>query len=118
MQYRLTIAHRDFLDFSTRLRPSAQTQTLVLDSGISLRGTVSDAQGKPIERFALIFVATSTKVVKDYPLVTSDGHFEVRGLVADTYQVRLQAGNTTYMGPLELQAPMEVFVALNPPSGG
>jgi hypothetical protein len=117
-QYLVTVRHQDFLDLVTRLRPSNQMQTLALDPGISLRGTVSNAQGAAVEKFTLIFLSTSSRNSRSYSLTTSDGQFEVRGLPRDTYMVRLMTGNSSYAGQLELQTPTEVLIVLDAPRGG
>ena len=117
VQYLLTISHRDYLDLATRVRPSAQLQTLVLDPGLTVRGTVSDGRGAAVERFALTFLSASSRYSKSCPLTTTDGRFEIRGLPRDNYLLRLQAGRNSYAGPLELQASTEIFISLDAPSG-
>ncbi len=116
-QYLLTVSHRDFLDLAVRVRPSGQLQTLVLDPGLTLRGTVSDERGAAVERFALTFLSASSRYSKSCPLTTTDGRFEIRGLPRDSYLLRLQAGNSSYAGPLDLQASTEIFISLDAPSG-
>jgi hypothetical protein len=117
-QYRIIVTQRDYLSLVTSLRPSGQLQTLTLDAGLSLRGTVSDVQGAAVDRFTLTFQSTSTRNEKSYSFTTTDGHFEIRGLARDVYQVLLQpAGRERYAGTLDLQTSTEVFVVLDPSSG-
>lgn len=117
-QYRLVVNHRDYISLSTRARPSAQPQTYTLDPGFSLRGTVSDAQGAAVERFSLTFQSTSSRNEKAYSFTTTDGHFEIRGLARDTYQVLLQAsGRERYSGTLDLLTSAEVYITLDPSKG-
>jgi hypothetical protein len=116
-QYLLTVSHRDFLELAVRVRPSGQLQTLVLDAGLTLRGTVSDERGAAVERFALTFLSASSRYSKSCPLTTTDGRFEIRGLPRDSYLLRLQAGNNSYAGQLDLQASTEIFISLDAPSG-
>lgn len=118
-QYRMIVTHRDYLSLVTSLRPSGQLQTLTLDAGLSLRGTVSDVQGGAVERFTLTFQSTSTRNEKSYAFTTTDGHFEIRGLARDLYQVLLQpASRERYAGTLDLRTSTEVFVVLDPSGGG
>jgi hypothetical protein len=118
-QYQITISHRDYLDLVTRLRPSGQPLTLTLDSGLSLRGTISDSQGTAIEAFVLSFHSTSVRSDKSYSFLTTDGHFEIDGLARDRYQVILNpSGPPTYAGSLDMQSSIEVVVVLQPPHGG
>jgi hypothetical protein len=117
-QVQITISHRDYLDLVTRLKPSSQPLTLTLDSGLSLRGTISDSQGAAIEAFVLTFQSTSVKSDKSYSFLTTDGHFEIDGLAGDQYQVILRpSGLPTYVGSLDVQASGEVVVVLQPPRG-
>ncbi len=114
--YQLNVLHRDYFDFTTRLQPSSQPQTLTLDAALSVIGTASDEQGAPIERFSLVFQSTTERYAKSFSFTTSDGHFEVRGLVRGTYQVQLQAsGRERYAGTLELQASTEVLLVTGAP---
>ncbi len=116
-QYTVTVTHRDYLDTTAHMRPSSQPQTITIDSGLSLRGTVSDPAGSAVEKFSLLFQSTTSRTSKYAKLTTTDGKFEVQGLSRDTYQVRLQAYGTLYTGPLELQISTEVFIVLDPPPG-
>lgn len=118
-QYQVAVSHRDYQSIVARLRPSNQPQTLVLDAGLSLRGTISDARGAAVERFTLTLQSTSGKGEKAYPFTTTDGHFEIHGLARDVYQVSLQtSGRGRLSGTLDLQAPAEVFVVLDAGRGG
>lgn len=118
-QYQVSVSHRDYLSLVSSLRPSNLSQTLVLDEGLSLRGTVSDAKGAAVERFTLAFQSTSGRSEKACSFTTSDGHFEVRGLARDSYQVSLQtAGRGSFSGRLDLQTSTEIFVILEPGRGG
>jgi len=118
-QYRTIVTHRDYLSLVTSLRPSGQPQTLILDAGLSLRGTVSNVQGAAVDRFTLTFQSTSARNEKSYSFTTTDGHFEIRGLAGDVYQVLLQpAGRERYAGTLDLQTSTEVFIVLDPSGGG
>ncbi len=109
--YQVSVQHRDYLDFSAMLQPSGQPQTLALDSALSLRGTASTLQGVAIEKFDLEFQSTTRGFAKDYSFTTSDGHFEVRGLTRDKYTVVLRVSNREgYMGTIDLQASMQVFL--------
>lgn len=118
-QCRIIVTHRDYLSLVTSLRPSGQLQTLTLDAGLSLRGTVSNAQGAAVDRFTLTLQSTSARNEKSYFFMTTDGHFEIRGLARDVYQVLLQpASRERYAGTLDLQTPAEIFVALDPSGGG
>ncbi|MBZ5498695.1 MAG: carboxypeptidase-like regulatory domain-containing protein [Acidobacteriia bacterium] len=113
-QYQLTVTHRDYQILVTRLRPSNQLQTLVLEAGLSLRGTISDNRGSAVERFTLTFQSTTGKSERNYTFTSTDGHFEVHGLAQDVYQVSLQAqGRGRFSGTLDLQASMEVFIMLD-----
>jgi hypothetical protein len=124
--YEVNIRHRDYVDLTTQLQPSGQPQTLTLDSALSVLGTASDEQGAPIERFSLVFQSTTERSSKSYSFTTSDGHFEVRGLLRGSYQVQLQAsGRERYIGTLELQSSTEVLLVTgampdrgNVPRGG
>ena len=118
-QVQLTISHRDYLDLVTRLRPSGQPLTLTLDSGLSLRGTISDSQGAAIEAFVLNFQSASVRSNKSYSFLTTDGHFEIDGLARDQYQVTLLSSDLPpYVGSLDIQSAAEVVVVLQPPRGG
>jgi protocatechuate 3,4-dioxygenase beta subunit len=118
-QYRIIVTHRDYLSLVTSLRPSSQLQTLTLDGGLSLRGTVSNVQGAAVDRFTLTFQSTSSRNEKSYSFTSTDGHFEIRGLARDVYQVVLQpGGRERYSGMLDLQASTEIYVVLDPSSGG
>ncbi len=113
--YRLIINHRDYLSLSTRARPSVQSQTYTLDPGLFLRGTVSDAQGAPVERFSLVLQSTSSRNEKAFSFTTTDGHFEIRGLARENYQLTLQAsGRESYNGFLELGTSEEVYITVDP----
>jgi len=118
-QYRLSVSHRDYISTVMRVKPSSQTQTVTLDSGLSVRGTVSDVRGAAVERFTVTFQSTTSRSERSYPFTTTDGHFEIHGLARDVYQVVLQAsGRERYSGTLDLQGSIEVFVALDPGNGG
>lgn len=109
--YQVNVQHRDYLDFSAMLQPSSQPQTLTLDSALSLRGAASNLQGVAIEKFDLAFQSTTKGFSKTYSFTTSDGHFEVRGLMRDKYNVILRISNReSYMGTLDLQSSMQVFL--------
>ncbi len=116
-QVEFRVQHRDYVELTARLRPSSQSQTLTLDGGYSVRGTVSDARGTAIEKYHLAFRSTTGYLIRNYPMTTTDGRFEVRGLPRDNYQVILRVGNLSYSGQLDLQASTEVFISLNPPEG-
>jgi hypothetical protein len=80
---------------------------------------VSDIQGAAVERFTLTFQSISSRNEKSYSFTTTDGHFEIRGLSRDAYQVVLQpTGRERYAGMLDLQTSTEVFAVLDPSSGG
>ena len=111
--YRVTVSQRDYLELVTRLQPSSRQQTLVLDPGLTLQGTVSDTRGAPVERFSLLFQSTTSRTVKSFNLTTTDGKFEIRGLVRDEYQVRLVADNAVFTGPLSMQNSIEVLGVLD-----
>jgi len=115
--YLLTISHRDYVDLTARVRPSAQLQTLVLDSGIALRGTISDERGTAVRRFVLSLLSASNRYTKSCSFTTTDGRFEIRGLPRDNYLLRLQFDGNGYAGMFELQASSEVFISLEAPSG-
>ncbi|MBZ5496657.1 MAG: carboxypeptidase-like regulatory domain-containing protein [Acidobacteriia bacterium] len=118
-QYQVTVSHRDYQSLLTRVRPSNEPQKLVMDAGLSLRGTVSDVRGAAVERFTLTFQSTAGRSEKSYSFTTTDGHFEIRGLARDTYQVSLQtSGRGRFSGTLDLSASTEVFVVLDPANGG
>jgi len=118
-QYQISVTHRDYQSLVTSVRPSNEPQTLILDSGLSLRGTVSDARGAAVERFTLTFQSTNGRSEKSYNFTTTDGHFEVRGLARDTYQVSLQTQNRgRFSGALDLQASTEIFVIMDNSRGG
>lgn len=109
--YQVNVQHRDYLDFSAMMQPSSQQQTLTLDSALSLRGAASNLQGVAIEKFDLEFQSTARGFGKSYSFTTSDGHFEVRGLTRDKYTVVLRVSNReNYMGTLDLQSSMQVFM--------
>jgi hypothetical protein len=118
-QYQLSVSHRDYQSLVTRLRPSAQNQTLILDAGLTLRGTVRDARGAALGAFMLTFQSTSGRTDKSYAFTSTDGHFEVHGLARDTYQVGVQApGHGRFSSTLDLQASAEVFLLLDSARGG
>jgi len=118
-QMQLTVSHRDYLDLVTRFKPSGQPQTLTLDSGLSLRGTITDSQGGAIESFDLTLQSVSVRSGKSYSFFTTDGHFEIEGLARDQYQVLLRpSGLPQYVGSLDMQSSAEVVVVLQPPRGG
>jgi 5-hydroxyisourate hydrolase-like protein (transthyretin family) len=116
-QYLVTVQHRDFLDLATRIRPSNQVQTLTLDGGLSLTGTISDVRGAAVGKFVMTFLSASSRYSKSCPFTTTDGRFEVRGLPRDSYLIRLQAGSNSYAGPLDLQSSTDVFISLDVPRG-
>jgi hypothetical protein len=117
--YQISVTHRDYQSLVTSVRPSDEPQTLILDGGLSLRGTVSDARGAAVERFTLTFQSTNGRSEKSYAFTATDGHFEVRGLARDTYQVSLQAQNRgRFSGTLDLQASTEIFVIMDNSRGG
>ena len=111
--YRVTVSQRDYLELVTRLQPSGSPQTLVLDPGLTLQGTISDTRGSPVERFSLLFQSTTSRTVKSFNLTTTDGKFEIRGLARDEYQVRLVAPGAVFTGPLSMQNSAEVLAVLD-----
>jgi flagellar basal body-associated protein FliL len=116
-QFQVSISHRDYQTLVATLRPSHETQVLVLDPGLTLRGTVSDSRGAAVERFSLTFQTKSGRIEKSYSFTTSDGHFEIHGLARDSYQVSLESqGRGFFSGALDLQASAEIEVMLA--SGG
>jgi hypothetical protein len=118
-QYQISVTHRDYQSLVISVRPSNEPQTMILDGGLSLRGTISDARGAAVERFTLTFQSTNGRSEKSYNFITTDGHFEIRGLARDTYQVSLQTQNRgRFSGPLDLQASTEIFVIMDNSRGG
>lgn len=112
-QYQVSVSHRDYQTLVAGLRPSDETQKLVMDPGLILRGSVSDNQGAAVERFMITFQSKSGRIEKTYSFTTSDGHFEIRGLARDNYQVSLQSqGRGRFSGSLDLQASAEIVVML------
>jgi hypothetical protein len=115
--HQLVVSHRDYPTLSIQASPSSRPLILTLDSGLSLCGTVTDAQGSAMERINLILQSRSRE--KSYPFITTDGHFEIRGLSRDSYQLILQAsGRERYSGAIELQSSAEVFITLGAARGG
>ncbi len=117
--YQVSISHRDYQSLVTNVRPSLELQTLTLDAGLSLRGTVSDVRGAAVGMFALTFRSSSGQSEKFYSFTTTDGHFEVHGLARDSYQISLQApGRGRFSGTLDLQSPAEIYLLLESGRGG
>jgi hypothetical protein len=119
--YQVNVQHRDYLDLNAMLQPSSQPQTLTLDSALSLRGAASNLKGASIEKFDLALQSTTRGFSKSYSFTTSDGHFEVRGLMRDKYDLILRVSNReSYMGTLDLQSSMQVFLMTGekPDTGG
>lgn len=122
--FQLGVSHRDYQSLTTQLRPTPQVHTLILDSGIMLRGTVSDARGLAVERFTLTLQSKSGRTDKSYSFITTDGHFEIHGLAKDTYQVLLRGGGGGmggrggFSGTLDLQGPAEINILLESNPGG
>jgi hypothetical protein len=114
--YQLLVSHRDYPSLSSQARPSTDPLVLTLDPGLSLRGTITDAQGAALERIELTLQSRSREA--PYNFITTDGHFEIRGLARDTYQVVLQSGRARYSGALELQSSAEIFITLGSGRGG
>jgi hypothetical protein len=118
-QYQVSVSHRDYQSLVASLRPSNESQTLILDAGLSLRGTVSDVRGVALGTFTLTFQSISGRSDKSYSYTTTDGHFEVHGLARDSYQVSLQApGRGRFSSTFDLQSSTEIFVLLDSGRGG
>ncbi len=118
-QGQLHVIHHEYVSLTTRLRPSNQEQTVILDSGVVLRGTVSDSRGTAVERFNLTLQSTSGRYAISRPFITTDGHFEIHGLVRDSYQVMLRAADRgEFSGAIELQGSAEIYILLDSDPGG
>jgi len=118
-QFQIGISHRDYQSLTTRLRPGNQIQMLILESGLFLRGTISDARGAAVERFTLTLRSSSGRSEKSYSFITTDGHFEIHGLSKDTYQVGLRGGGRGgFSGTLDLQGSSEINILLDNARGG
>ncbi len=118
-QYQVSVSHRDYQSLVASLHPSSEPQTLILDPGLSLRGTVSDMRGVAVGTFTLTFQSTSGRSDKSYSFTTTDGHFEIHGLARDSYQVGLQApGRGRFSSTIDLQSSTEIFVLLDSGRGG
>jgi len=115
-----TVQHRDYIEITVRLRPSSREQTITLDSGLSIRGTVSDLRGTAIEKFLLSLRSATGNRIRNYPMTTTDGRFEIMGLPRDEYQLTLTYGNRSFTGSarLDLQASAEIVITLDPAGGG
>ena len=117
--YQVSVSHRDYQSLVAGLQPSSELQTLVLDPGLSLRGTVSDVRGAALTDFTLTFQSTSGRSEKSYSFTTTDGHFEIHGLARDSYRINLQAqGRGRFSGTLDLQSSSEIYVLLDAGRGG
>jgi hypothetical protein len=57
-------------------------------------------------------------VERTYSFITTDGHFEIRGLARNTFQLLLQSGRERHSGAIELQSSAEVFISLGAGRGG
>jgi hypothetical protein len=112
--YQVTVTHRDYPSLSNRLRPSNLAQNLVLESGLTLKGTVSDFRGTAVERFNVTMQSMGGRSEKNYSFVTTDGHFEIHGLAKDSYRLSLQTqGRGSYSGSFDLQTATEVYILLD-----
>jgi uncharacterized GH25 family protein len=117
-QGQLGVNHNEYIRIKTRLRPSKQEQKVILDSGVVLRGTVSDSRGAAVERFNLTLRAGSGSVLSR-SFITTDGHFEIHGLVKNSYQVMVRGTDRNeFIGAMELQDSTEINILLDSVPGG
>jgi hypothetical protein len=112
--YSISIIKRDYLNFTTIMQPSNQLQTITLDSGLSVRGAVRDIKGSAIKQFSLSLQSVNKKSNENsYDIVSTDGYFEIRGLLRDKYTVTLwdeDYGKDKYSGTIDLQDSMQIFL--------